>query len=238
MCGRYTLQTPKEVLSARFRIRLADRPELACRYNIAPTQPVLTVRSGRAGERDAAFMRWGLVPAWAKQPKELPQMINARVESVAARPAYRDSFRRQRCLILADGFYEWRRASELSPRKTPYWISLEGGQPFAMAGLWARWVPTDDLFAEPVLSCTILTTAANPTVAPIHERMPLILQPDREDAWLDPALDGDVKRLKEFLRSDPESEALCARPVSLRVNSPDNDGPDLIREFSDPREGF
>lgn len=237
MCGRFTLHTPREVLSRRFEVDLAEDLELRARYNIAPTERVLAVRVASDGRRRAELLRWGLVPAWAHRLDELPGMINARAETAATRPAYRDSFRSRRCLILADGFYEWKPSPAGGP-KTPYWISLASGEPFAMAGLWAIWQRRDDLFdREPLRSCSILTTASNPLVGPIHERMPVILHPEAESSWLDHALDGRTAELRDLLVPVP-AEALRARPVSFAVNSTRNDGPHLIRETDDPRAGF
>lgn len=237
MCGRFTLHTPREILTRRFQVDL-DAPDLTPRYNIAPSQPVLTVRLARDGRRRGEEMRWGLVPHWAKGIEGLPSMINARVESAPVRAAYRDAFARYRCLILADGFYEWRAAPLKGGRKRPYWISLASGEPFAMAGLWARWKRTDDLFLRDDLhSCAILTTAANECVAPLHDRMPVILHPEAESAWIDPALDGAIERLRELLVPVP-AEALVAQPVSTRVNSAMNDGADLIQECDEPHAGF
>ena len=237
MCGRFTLHTPREILTRRFQVDL-DAPDLTPRYNIAPSQPVLTVRLARDGQRRADEMRWGLVPHWAKGLDGLPSIINARVESASSRAAYRDAFARYRCLIPADGFYEWRATPLRGGRKRPYWISLASGEPFAMAGLWARWKRTDDLFLRDDLhSCAILTTAANECVAPLHDRMPVILHPEAESAWLDPALDGAIERLRELLVPVP-AEALVAQPVSTRVNSAMNDGADLIQECDEPHAGF
>ena len=237
MCGRFTLHTPREILTRRFQVDL-DAPDLTPRYNIAPSQPVLTVRLARDGQRRADEMRWGLVPHWAKGLDGLPSMINARVESASSRAAYRDAFARYRCLIPADGFYEWRATPLRGGRKRPYWISLASGEPFAMAGLWARWKRTDDLFlTDDLHSCAILTTAANACVAPLHDRMPVILHPEAEAAWLDPTLDGATERLRELL-VPVSAEALVARPVSTRVNSAANDGADLVQECDEPHAGF
>jgi putative SOS response-associated peptidase YedK len=232
MCGRFTLHTPKEILAARFAVDLGG-VDLAPRYNVAPTQPVLAVRAGEAGARRAELMRWGLVPTFAKEAKS-SGMINARVESAATRPAYRVAFRRHRCLILADGFYEWQRGGRGG--KTPYWISLASGEPFAMAGLWSFWRARELFATEPVISCAILTAPANPAVAPIHDRMPVILHPEAEAAWIERG-EQDVERLRALLVPVP-AEALRAVPVGLRVNSPRNDGPDLIRPEDIPRLGF
>jgi putative SOS response-associated peptidase YedK len=234
MCGRYTLHTEKQALERRFRVDLGALADFEPRYNIAPTEPVLTVRrvqETRCGE----MMRWGLVPAWAEEPSATAGMINARLETVATRAAFRRSFRRFRCLVLADGFYEWQAAGEPGQPKTPYWVALGSREPFAMAGIWASWRERD-LFGERWLhSCAILTTGANAAVTAIHDRMPVILHPEAEDAWLDPGLDDQVERLKELLVPVP-ADALHAHPVSRRVNSVRNQGPDLIESV--PSEGF
>jgi putative SOS response-associated peptidase YedK len=234
MCGRYTLHTERELLARRFRFDPSGLAELAPRYNVAPTQPVATVRLARDG-RVGELMRWGLVPHFARAIDEHAGMINARVETAASTPAYRDSFRRRRCLVLADGFYEWKRGRDPRAPRTPYWIHLRDGAPFAMAGLWASWEPRD-LFASPPLhSCAILTTDSNALVAPIHDRMPVILHPEAEDAWLDPALDGQLDALRALL-VPPPAELLVCHPVSRRVNSARSEGPDLIEPA--PAAGF
>lgn len=234
MCGRFTLHTPKDILARRFDVDVASLDGLE-RYNIAPTQPVLTVRIDRSGARAAANMRWGLVPPWTENPKTLQSMINARVESAAKSPAYRTAFRRRRCLIVADGFYEWQPVAGRRGR-LPWWISRAGGEPFAFAGLWTVYRAQELFPTEPLFSCTILTAPANTRVAPIHGRMPVILQPEHEAAWLDPARD-DVAGLQALL--EPVSaETLQAHPVSLLVNSPRNDGPRLIVAEHPPELGF
>lgn len=234
MCGRYTLYTEREVLARRFEVEL---PELAPSYNVAPTQSVVAVRM-RQGGRLAMTMRWGLVPFWAKDGEQLPQMINARVESVATRAAYRDSFRRRRCLILADGFYEWEKRLGPGRRKIPHWVRRADGDPFAMAGIWSVWKPRESLLDERLYSCAIITTAANAAVSDLHDRMPVILPRAAESAWLDPALDNDVAALQQVLVAVGPEE-LRSHPVSTRVNSADNDDSSLI-EFSDadPQLGF
>ncbi len=234
MCGRFTLHTPRDVLARRFDVDLSG-VELRERFNVAPTQPVLAVRIDAAGAREAALARWGLVPHWVEDRKTARSMINARVESAATSPAYRAAFRRQRCLILADGFYEWQPVAGRSA-KTPWWISLAGGEPFAFAGLWALHRGSELFPAEPLLSCAILTAPANAAVAPIHGRMPVILRPEHEAAWLDPAR-ADAAELSALLDPVP-AEALSAHAVSTRVNSPRNDGPALIAPASPPELGF
>ena len=163
MCGRYTLYTEKEVLARRFEVEIA---ELSPSYNVAPTQSVVSV-SFEKEARVAGVMRWGLIPFWTKDETKLPQMINARVESVATRPAYREAFRRRRCLILADGFYEWQRGLGPGKRKIPHWIFREDGGPFAMAGIWSVW-RRPDLERKWLRSCAIITTSANAAVSELH----------------------------------------------------------------------
>lgn len=231
MCGRFTLHTEREALARRFRIDLEGLESPGPRYNVAPTQSVLTV-TVRDEVRTATFMRWGLIPHWAKDLSKLPSMINARVETAATRPAYRRAFRRRRCLILADGFYEWGPGERGTRERSPFWVSLPDGEPFAMAGLWAAWHAPDDPEGKPVLSCTILTVAANPTVARIHDRMPAILHPEAEASWLDPSIE-DPEKIRGVLVPVP-AEALRLTPVSRRVNSPRNDGPELIRPVPEP----
>ena len=236
MCGRFTLHTEKELLAERFEVSLDGVESLAPRYNIAPAQTILTVHMEDNTAR-AEMMHWGLVPAWAKDRSKLPKMINARIETAASKPSYRSSFRRQRCLILADGFYEWQAPALPTQGKTPYWISLEAGQPFAMAGLWAEWRPPNEPDAEPLRSCSILTTQANPLLASIHERMPVILRPEAEKPWLDPALDGQAEALSALLEPIPP-KAFRSSAVSKRVNSTRNNGPELIQPSDDPSLGF
>lgn len=231
MCGRFTLHTEREMLARRFRVDLDAIEDLQPRYNIAPAQSILTVYASESG-RVAKRMRWGLIPSWAKDPKKLPSMINARVETAATRASYRVPFRRQRCLIVADGFYEWGPTGERRGARTPYWFGLSGGEPFAMAGLWSAWRPPDEEEAEPQLTCTILTEPANSTVARVHDRMPVILDPEAEDAWLDPEV-REVGAVRELL-APLAPEALRAVSVSRRVNSPRNDDPDLIRAVPEP----
>jgi putative SOS response-associated peptidase YedK len=237
MCGRYTLHTEKEALAERFGFDAGDLADFAPRYNLAPTQKVVVVRSAKGG-RVASFMRWGLVPSWAKALSGLPQMINARAEGIAAKPSFRTPLRAQRCLILADGFYEWQAPVAPAKRKIPHLIGLASGEPFAMAGLWSAWQPKDVLEAETLFSCAIITTAANEGVRAIHERMPVVLPREAEPHWLDPALDGNVDALLALL-VPIAGEALRAQPISTRVNSVRNDDPSLLELSSDdPQLGF
>jgi putative SOS response-associated peptidase YedK len=237
VCGRYTLHTEKEALAERFEFDPAALSGLAPHYNIAPTQNVVSVRA-RDGVRSASLMRWGLVPWWASAIGGQPLMINARVEGIADKPAFKEPFREKRCLILADGFYEWQKTGGPAKRKIPHLISLASGEPFAMAGIWSRWRPKDQLDLEPLYSCAIITTDANPAVRPLHDRMPVILPREAESYWLDPALDGDVEALLALLTPVP-ANTLQLHPVSSRVNSVNNDDPTLLEpDKDDPQLGF
>jgi putative SOS response-associated peptidase YedK len=218
MCGRFTLRTPTADLTEIFE--LIRSFELTPRYNIAPTQPVAAVREVN-GHRELVELRWGLLPVWTEASTAGPPMINARAETAASRPAFRDAFRRRRCLIPADGFYEWQ-TGEGGP-KQPFLITLRGERPFAFAGLWERCRGPDN---NPVESCTILTTEANDRIRDLHDRMPVILSPDHYGPWLDPHLD-DVQALESLLTSYPSDE-MCLRPVSRRVNNARNDDPACI----------
>ncbi|MFO7261371.1 MAG: SOS response-associated peptidase [bacterium] len=217
MCGRYTLASTPEALVEEFGV--GGLPgEYRPRYNIAPSQPVLTLVSGKDGP-EWRYLRWGLVPFWADDPAIGQRMINARAESVDARPAFRRSFEQRRCLVVADGFYEWRRDPG---GRTPIYIRLVTRRPFAMAGIWDRWVPRDG--GEPLESCAIITTAANPSVRPIHDRMPVILDREERAEWLDRGTDRE--RLRALL--EPYTGQLEAYEVSRLVNSPANDVPACI----------
>ncbi len=219
MCGRFTLSASATDLIQQFD--LASLPSWMPRYNIAPTQEVLTVlRLRDTPERQSRLLRWGLIPMWAEGPAVGSRMINARAETVATKPAFRRAFRERRCLILADGFYEWQRQDG---RKQPFYIRLHDGRPFAFAGLWERWVPLD---GQPLDSSTIITTKSNDLVGRIHQRMPVILAPEDYDLWLDPSL-HEPERLQPLLRPHP-AEEMVAYPVSTRVNNPANDTPDCI----------
>ena len=236
MCGRYTLHTEKEVLANRFEVDPDSLGSLAPRYNIAPTDPVLTMRV-RDGVRIADEMRWGLLPFWAKDGAKLPLMINARRETVDTSRAYRDAIREKRCLLPATGFYEWQRPQGLGKRKLPHWISRSDAEPFAMAGIWARWRSKTELVPRIVQSCCIITVPANSAIEPLHDRLPLILPRELEAAWLDPEIDGDIEAILDLLVSvSPES--LRFHPVSPDVNGSRNDGPGLIEPYEDPQLGF
>ncbi|KPK58146.1 MAG: SOS response-associated peptidase [Gammaproteobacteria bacterium] len=218
MCGRFAFYSPAEAVSRLFAAEtIADLPP---RYNIAPTQPAPTVRLDQDSVRRLNLLRWGLVPFWAKDPSIGNRMINARAETVASKPAFRQAFRKRRCLILADGFYEWQKADS---GKIPWFINAPSGEPFAMAGLWESWQADGD---EPLETCTILTTEAGSSLARIHHRMPVVLGSEGVQQWLDPNMDeGQLPLLADEARRVP----LEAIRVSRQVNNPENEGPDLLR---------
>lgn len=218
MCGRFVQATPGEVVAGVFGLDAV--PHLAPRYNVAPTQPVAAVRA-RDGKRELVMLHWGLIPSWAKDAEIGNRMINARSETVAEKPAFRSAFASRRCLIPASGFYEWQKRAG---GKQPYYVRMKDEGVFAMAGLWERWAPAG---AEPVESCTIVTTSANGVLALLHDRMPVIVHPRDFVAWLDPSL-RDKGALAEFLRPYPAGE-MTAYPVSKLVNSPGNDDPTCIQ---------
>lgn len=223
MCGRYTLSAPSEVLSDVFQVPEVQAREVTARYNICPTQEAAVVRVPEPGaDRELAMLRWGLVPFWADDPGIGNRMINARAETAAQKPAFRNSFKSRRCLVVADGFYEWKKESG---GKQPYWFHLPDNQPFGFAGLWSRWDKGEDL-DEPLETFTILTTDAHPNVEGIHHRMPVVLRKDRYDVWLDPA-NEDKDALSELLTAEA-GEYLEFHPVSREVNSPAHQGAGLI----------
>ncbi|HWE08067.1 MAG TPA: SOS response-associated peptidase [Solirubrobacteraceae bacterium] len=219
MCGRYTLAAP-DPAAIRSRFALEESLEVRRRYNVAPGDDVLAVTTDRDGRPRGDLLRWGLVPSWAKSPDTGLKMINARVETVTERPAYRRAFERYRCLIVADGFYEWRPAS--GGPKRPFHITRSDGELFAFAGLWSIWHAPD---GGRLRTCTILTRAANSAVAPLHHRMPVILDPRDEVAWLDTATPVDA--LGEILVGLP-ADATALTEVGLAVNDARYDGPDCL----------
>lgn len=209
MCGRFTLTAPREALTHLFP--LFDLPDVPPSYNVAPTQSVLAVRVPAAGAKpELVALKWGLVPGWADDPAIGNRLINARCETVAEKPAFRSAFRQRRCLVLADGFYEWQKVGRT---KQPYLFRLKGGGPFAFAGLWEHW----ERDGHALDSCTVLTTAANELVKPLHERMPLILSPRDFDRWLNPK-PATGPELQDLLRPYP-AEAMSACAVDPRVNN-------------------
>ncbi len=218
MCGRFTLTTDIEQLEERFSFHAAN---LSCtpRYNIAPSQAVFTVIGDEKGSR-GGLLRWGLIPSWAKDAAIGNRMINARAETVAEKPSFRRALQQRRCLILADGFYEWRQEGK---KKTPLFITLTSRAPFAFAGLWETWRPPD---GEAIHSCTIITTTPNTLMASIHNRMPVILAREAETTWLDRTI-TEPEKLLPLLVPYPET-LMDAYEVALTVNSPKNDSPACI----------
>lgn len=214
MCGRFAFYSPSEAAAALFGVSgsLAVEP----RYNIAPTQYIAAIRNDEREDRELVMLRWGLVPFWAKDPSIGNRMINARAETVAEKPAYRAAYRQRRCLVLADGFYEWHKEG---PVKTPYYISLESGGPFALAGLWEHWRSKET--DESLQTATLITRAANDFMAPLHHRMPVILEPSTADRWMA----GDDLQPDAVAEDYP---TLSAWPVNRRVNNARNEGDDLI----------
>ncbi len=218
MCGRFTLTSNLDDLQGRFGF-LGDDLDHRPRYNVAPTQQVLAVTND--GERRAQFLRWGLIPFWAKDPRIGYRMINAVGETVATKPAFRAAFKKRRCLVLADGFFEWKKEGKA---KIPTYIFLKSREPFAFAGVWETWKSPE---GEVVRSCAILTTRPNAFIEPIHNRMPVILSSEAEALWLDPMTE-EPDILAPLLIPFP-AELLDCYPVSNLVNSPKNFGPECIQ---------
>lgn len=220
MCGRYTLATPRERLITRFRLQRAA--ELLPRFNIAPSESIAAIRENPDHERELVLLRWGLIPSTIKDAKNSYRMINARAETVSQRPAFRAAFAHRRCLIPADGFYEWQRTND---NKQPYFVRARDEHPLAFAGLWEHWQSGQEV----IESCTIITTSANALLAPIHDRMPVILREDAYDFWLNPSVQ-DMGSLQALLLPYDANE-LVAYPVSKRVNHPKNDDAECIRQL-------
>jgi putative SOS response-associated peptidase YedK len=219
MCGRYTLASPNPS-EVRARFRIAESVEVRRRFNVAPGDDVLAITTDRDNAPRGDILRWGLVPSWAESPDTGLKTINARVETVAERPAFRRSFERYRCLIIADGFYEWQRMP--AGPKRAFHITRDDCAPFAFAGLWSIWHAPD---GGRLRTCTIVTTAANSAIAPLHDRMPVILSPDAEAAWIDAATPaGD---LHDILAGLP-AHATALRPVGTAVNDARYDGPECL----------
>lgn len=217
MCGRFTLTTDLEDLEERFSFHAANL-SFTPHYNIAPSQQVLTVIGGE--ERRAGLLRWGLIPSWAKDSSIGNRMINARAETIAEKPSFRRALQKRRCLVLADGFYEWKAAGK---KKIPMYISLTDHQPFGFAGLWETWKSPE---GETIQSCTIITTTPNTLMESIHTRMPVILPRDVEAAWLDRSLEDPARLLPLLVPYSADN--MDAYAVSSAVNSPRNDSPACI----------
>ncbi|MEK7323749.1 MAG: SOS response-associated peptidase [Chloroflexota bacterium] len=221
MCGRFTLSLNPDVLREVFELDSVPA-ELAPRYNIAPTQPVAAVLAADGG-RKLELLKWGLIPSWAKDPKigNPRSVINARGETLAEKPSFRTALKKRRCLILADGFYEWKKEGKT---KTPMFIQLKDGRPFAFAGLWEAWKSPEN---EWIKSCTIITTEPNSLMEKIHDRMPVILPPKAYDLWLTPGelpAEKTLPLLKPFAASQMKAVA-----VSTLVNNPAFDSPECVR---------
>ncbi|NNE43859.1 MAG: SOS response-associated peptidase [Gemmatimonadetes bacterium] len=226
MCGRYTLRTDKTNLAAALEIPEDAFPEdLAPRYNIAPTElvPILIQDT----EVRVTLHRWGLVPSWAKDRNMGSRLINARRETITQKPSFRDAFRERRCLVVADGFYEWLEVEKRKP-KIPHYIHLKGGGPFTFAGLWSKWRDPD---GPELYTCTIITTEPNDLVRRVHDRMPVIIPPERRSTWLDPA-NGDETELQALLEPY-DQDHMEMYPVTTYVNSPGNEGDLCIEPASD-----
>jgi putative SOS response-associated peptidase YedK len=221
VCGRYTLATP-DPFDVRARFPVGESVAIEQRFNVAPGDAVLAVTTDKEGAPRGELLKWGLVPSWAKSPDTGLKMINARVETVAERPAFKRAFERYRCLIIADGFYEWRKPDESHPRKQPFHITRDDGCLFAFAGLWSIWYAPDD---TKLRTCTILTTEANPAIVSLHDRMPIILAPEYEAAWLDAATTEDS--LREILAGLP-ADHTALREVGTAVNDARYDGPECL----------
>jgi putative SOS response-associated peptidase YedK len=222
MCGRFTQTFSSSDIAKAFN--LARVPPLEPKYNIAPTQQVATIlRSDPSSTREFRWLRWGLIPSWAKDSKMGAKLINARAESVAQKPSFRSAFRHSRCLIIADGFYEWQQQEE---RKQPFYIHQIDRLPFAFAGLFSTWQPKD---GENISTCTIITTEANEIMQPIHKRMPVILEFTDYDLWLDPTV--QQPELLQPLLQPLNSDKLKAYPVSTIVNNPRHDTPECLKSL-------
>ena len=221
MCGRYSLFANKETLAERFDLDLFDGFEWQERYNIAPSQNLLAIVKSETGNR-AGLLKWGLVPSWAKDPKIGNKMINARAETVDQKPSFKQLLKRRRCLIVADGFYEWKREGA---SRQPFRFQMKTKEPFAFAGLWDRWESNDEI----IHSCTIITTNPNPLVQGIHDRMPVILTKEAEQMWLDRSIE-DPAYLKGLLTPFVVDE-MERYPISSHVNSPKNDMKEIIHSL-------
>ncbi len=221
MCGRFSLDALPTTLASHFGV--SKVPELAPRYNIAPSQDIAVVRESASG-RECVLLRWGLVPAWSKEPKTKYSTINARAETVADKPAYRAAFRHRRCLIPATGFYEWQQRDD---EKIPHYIHLQDGGLFAFAGLWEHWQHDD----QTLDSCTLIVTGANPLMAPIHTRMPVILPPAQYAAWLDPDTPDRATLLS--MLTPYTASPMEAWPVSRLVNNPRHESAQCMERAAD-----
>ena len=221
MCGRYRLSRRKQIIEEHFDA-ISGGEDWSPRYNIAPTQPIPVVRQNpKEPVRELSLLRWGLIPSWAKDSSVAAQMINARMETAATKPAFRDALKSRRCVIPADGFYEWVRTGKA---KQPYCFEVKGGELFAFAGLWDRW---KDLSGNWVKTCSILTTTPNAVTSAVHDRMPVILDPNSYDLWLDPGMQ-DVAAASELLKPY-DARLMRSYPISTRINHVANDDEECCR---------
>jgi putative SOS response-associated peptidase YedK len=222
MCGRFTLFTDIEEIKERFDIQGSFDEEYQFSYNIAPSQSVLSVINDGVRNR-LGYLRWGFIPFWAKDEKAGYKMINARAETIAVKASFRNAYKKKRCLIIADSFYEWKKTPE---RKIPMRIKLKNHAPFGMAGLWESWKSPEGIS---IYSCSVITTVPNELMTSIHDRMPVILKPEDEKDWLNPSI-NDPAYLQQYLKSF-DSEQMEAFEVSTDVNSTKNNSPNLIQQI-------
>ena len=226
MCGRITLQTPMQVIADLFgglpipAMLASVKP----RYNLAPTDMAVCIRDQNGLEM--AGLRWGLIPFWSKDLKIGARMINARSETVAEKPSFREAFKKRRCLVMADGFFEWKKVED---GKQPFYISRADRQPFAMAGLWESWRDKADPQSQPVETCTVITTSANPFMSPLHDRMPVILDESEQQLWLDPEIAG--RETLESLLKPYDKDGFRMYPVSRFVNKAGNESEECVTEI-------
>jgi len=222
MCGRFTLRTSTPVLAKTFRVETMS--ELFPRYNVAPTQevPVIRLSDGSLEKRSIAMLHWGLIPSWAKEKKVGHRMINARSETVATKPSFRSAFKRRRCLVIADGYYEWKKVGK---SRFPFFIRMQSEQPFAMAGLWEHWKGNEQTPGA-IESCTILTCDSNELTSELHDRMPVILPESKWDIWLDPEL-IDADPLMPLMQPY-DSDEMQMSEVNTYVNNARNEGPECL----------
>jgi putative SOS response-associated peptidase YedK len=222
MCGRYAITTAPEAIRQLFRY--LEQPNFPPRYNVAPTQPVPIVRMAQ-GKRQFALVRWGLIPAWVKDPRRFTLVINARGESVLDKPAFKNAMKYRRCLFPADGFYEWERKDGM---RRPYFVRRKGGGPLAFAGLWESWMGPN---GEEQETAAIITTDASPSIAHIHDRMPVIVPPETFDFWLDPKVDAEMAMA---VVAPAKDEAIEHYQVSRAVNRHENDAPMMVEPLTEP----
>jgi putative SOS response-associated peptidase YedK len=229
MCGRFARKSTQEVLADWFGVELEDMPWFAPSFNVAPQSVQPVVRLSRdSGNREFALMRWGLVPAWAKDAKIGYSTINARSEEVASKPVFREAFKKRHCLIPADNFYEWMRLDAKSKR--PFAIALKSGEPFAFAGLWESWRPKE---SPPLETFTILTTTPNALMGPIHDRMPVIVEPKNYSDWLDTSTNPPLNLLDPY-----PAEQMCVWPVGEQVGNVRNNTANLLDEVRNEQQSL